>query len=1100
MHSLQRRAPFPALFREGVSRGALTWACAAGLFSLYWIYSLSVSRLVVPPTVDRPVQNADHRRPSRPPLTNLQIAKRYLPHVKWAGDAMYQMRTANSFVYAEDWQNVGSENAVRFKPFAMVWMKKGAEPGEQPITIVSDSAYVRFARKFDVTKPNPGRVIGGALEGKVELHGPNGMHVVGRNFVFSEKAMQMWSDAPVRFQHGLHTGRGHGLQCELLGPKTPPQGDRFAVNGIRSIRLRRNVVMDFVFQPGSKSGNPFRRKSAESKDGPVKDRKPVPVHVQSDGSFEFDTQTNVATFEDNVQVTRPTKPGLHDTLLCDLLTLVFEPEKPTGDATAKTGSAKDRDKPEERFRTIDSNLAFRRLRAQPRAPRRHVVLVSQANKLTARMDDLIYDAETKITVLRDRESVQVMQEASEIHAPKITLLQDKRGSATSLWCEGPGWTKHVNKRTGEHDFTARWKKRLRKFPDPQSDLDIIDIEQDVVLHQPAENSQLQAQFVRIWLDRRQKKSDRNAASNRIATQGTTTGRNERSKRPKLRRLLALDRVTMASPEMRAHTKRLEVWFEYPPQGTSAAASRQISHFGAVSRSHRRSRRSGGAPKSAGFRTSPANSGMAMASVEPPRFGRLEFESETNSPAGSEVNQQPSRKDSVSRDDDRNTVEADRAEDARRRKNDGPLDIWADLIRVRIVREPRGGEPQKDRIGKPRVREVWTLGNVEVRQDHEPGEEPLRINGDKMHILSRAENEELLHIYGRPAHIRDRKMHLEGDSLHLDRGRNKSWVVGKGLLQLPVDRTLDGRELAEPQILDVWWRKSMTFDGLVARFRGHVRSVVEDSRIRCQELDVTMTQRVTFGGRLGQDDAKVRTVVCRDNVQLESYEYEADRLVQIRNGNVKSLSVNQESGETDAKGPGWIAIWRRQPQGRRSRGLGGVAAVRPNRAAARKTNSEWDYTRIDFTDRSRGNLRRRFNRFGSRVEVVYGPVKRPPQVIDADDLPEGGGWMRCKDLVVTQHAKAHGSQPVGLHTKFLTMEASGNAELDGRGFHARADSITFNESQDLYILRSVGRRTATIWRQTKPGGRRSRADAQRMEFIPSRNRLKLDRTKNLDGLR
>ncbi|MCH8828937.1 MAG: hypothetical protein IID45_05100 [Planctomycetes bacterium] len=81
-----------------------------------------------------------------------------------------------------------------------------------------------------------------------------------------------------------------------------------------------------------------------------------------------------------------------------------------------------------------------------------------------------------------------------------------------------------------------------------------------------------------------------------------------------------------------------------------------------------------------------------------------------------------------------------------------------------------------------------------------------------------------------------------------------------------------------------------------------------------------------------------------------------------------------------------------------------------------------------------------------------------------------------------------------------MRMQGNAELEGRTFHARADSISYNEAQGLYLLRSLGNRNATIWRQLKPGGKLKRAVAKRMEFNPARNWLKLDQTIGLDGVR
>jgi hypothetical protein len=1119
-HTAERPSPWYAIFREAPSRGSLTWASAAGAFALYWFYSLVVSPLVAPPSLKGPERARDGGPDVQAELPNLVLARKYLPHVKWAGDAAIQLRSASAIVYAEDWKPIDSDKAVRFTPFAMIWMQQGRKPGEAPITIVSDSAYVRFTNKFklDVGKMvNPGRVVGGSLEGNVEIRGDNNLRIVGRNFFFSEKVMRIWSDAPLSFAYGPHRGSAHGLQCELLRTKTPPKGDKLAVGGIETVRLRRNVVMDLVFQPGSSKTDPFTGKpaaSAKKPNGPPK--RPTLVNIHSDGAFEFGVQTNVGEFEENVRVTRPTKPGLNDILLCDQLTLVFEPDeskKQRGKSKAKPAPKKAGDG--ERFQTLDSNLAFRRMRAQSRDPRRPVILISESNRLKAWMDDLIHDSQLKLTVLRDRGNVRVLQDTSETHAPKITLLQDQRGTISSLWCDGAGWTRHADKRTRRTDFTAVWKKRLRKFPDPQSNLDIVDLEQDVVLTQPLEKSELRSQFVRIWMDRRKKnpglQNSNSGGAAGVAAQRNPGDPRDRGfpdqpsggalqprppddgdrNRTRLRRMLALDRVTMTSTEMRAHTRRLQVWFEHADEHPSAspAASRMTAYILPTQLRRRR-------------RQTPF-----MASVD--TFSRDSKSSERS--ANSDVGRSaPLRKASESR---RNGgTEKSNRYGLGRGKDDGPMDVWADLINVRVEQGVRQGP----KGAGSRIREAWTKGNVEVRQEHQPREKPLRIHGDRMHIVNRSEQDQIVHVYGRPAHVYDRLTHIQGDRIHLDRGRNVSWVDGKGLLQLPVERTLEGRKLPQPQPLDITWRKSMNFDGVTARFREKVRSVVGDSSIRCEEMDVVLSERVSFikraaerkaegGKRNGQDhspltnhqSAKVKTVVCRDNVQFESYEYEADPagqdvLVQIRKGHVKSFEVDQISGNSHSKGPGWVALWRRG-QGKSPR-FGAQAAVRPNRAARKSKTTEWNYTKIVFTDGTTGNTKERHNRFRGHVEVVYGPVERPPHVVDADSLPNGGAWMRSRDLVVTQHLAVKG------RPAYLTMAASGNAEVDGSSYHGRADTITYDESRDLYILRSVGRRKAMLWRRLRPGTEPDRARSQGMQFIPSKNSLIFDKTSELQGLR
>jgi len=154
---------------------------------------------------------------------------------------------------------------------------------------------------------------------------------------------------------------------------------------------------------------------------------------------------------------------------------------------------------------------------------------------------------------------------------------------------------------------------------------------------------------------------------------------------------------------------------------------------------------------------------------------------------------------------------------------------------------------------------------------------------------------------------------------------------------------------------------------------------------------------------------------------------------------------------------------------------------------------WEYLRITFDGKTIGNTRQQFGTFHDNVHVLYGPVTRPLETIDPDALPADGGWMRSRSLRFEQHA-GKGKRP-----GYVTLLAQGNAELEGRSFHAQADFITFDESKGLYLLRSSGRRNATIWRQKHIGDNPSEVHAQQMKFWPAINQLKLDRATGLDGI-
>jgi hypothetical protein len=140
----------------------------------------------------------------------------------------------------------------------------------------------------------------------------------------------------------------------------------------------------------------------------------------------------------------------------------------------------------------------------------------------------------------------------------------------------------------------------------------------------------------------------------------------------------------------------------------------------------------------------------------------------------------------------------------------------------------------------------------------------------------------------------------------------------------------------------------------------------------------------------------------------------------------------------------------------------------------------------------GNTQDRVTTFRDRVRVVYGPVPNltlsiddDHRPIDEDNLPRDGGWMSCNALQLTQHPKTKKQDA------YLEMEATGNAVLEGRSFHALAYRVTYDQSKGLYILTGDGKRPAQIWRETTLGAEKSSQAGRTMQFIPSLNWLKID---------
>jgi hypothetical protein len=923
----------------------------------------------------------------------LDLAAKYFPNAAWARDAKYQLRNDRAIVYTEEWERLEDSRRVRFKPFAMIWKPEQPDSGEEPMTIECDSAVVEFARKFEITAPDPGRVVGGALEGAVRLAGPRGLLLNTRNVIFSEEAKRAWSDHAVEFAYDLHQGRAQGLDIDLVPEPGPASGDKPAIAGARAIRLVSQVAMRLV-PHGSRAG-----------------RREEVVTVTSDGSFEYELESHVASFRKNVRVARPTGMGQHDRLDCQTLTLVFEPED-----EVESQAAPDRGATADRIGRA-GNLRFRRLLASGPGTK----AVSERGQMSARMTELTYDEQSRQVVLTDPKEVRLAQRNNLMLCQQVLAVLDEDGQVERAVGRGPGrvFRYHADPPAarGERrvDFAAQWNRQMRLDPDPASGLDLIELSGNARLERPSQMT-LSAETIRLWITpASQGRIRENLGARDDPRANSGQPRPDEAATPK--RLLAINQVAFSSAKLAGGTERLEIWFE-EASGQPPAEP-------------------GGAPGTATRPNGPARGTAASAPGEA-----------NNSRAAEQ-----------------------------------PMHLAADRIRIRV--ELARGEAH--------LSQVVTDGHVRLTQDHGEGVPALDIQGEALQLWNRSETDQVVHIEGSPAHVRDRGFQVEGADIHFDRGGNTARVEGAGVLRLPVTKGLDGQALAQPQLLDIFWREKMNFDGQTARFFARVKTQLAGNEVACEEMRVTLSERVDFSEEKPQKAVDVASVLCRDGVRLRSHEYEANRLVGVRLAQGFEFSLNQATGDVQATGPGWFSFWRR--------GNGNRAAFRASsHSRANKplggNPAEWEYTRVDFAGNMKGHMNQRAARFYDRVRIVYGPVDRSDATFDEENLPANGGWMRCEELLITQRERPAPLKP------FVMLRGRHNVDLEGRTeqgmFHVKAYAVSYDESKELYVISGDGKRDAIITREARVGAQRGSNSAQRMEFIPSRDELKIERATSAEG--
>jgi lipopolysaccharide export system protein LptA len=1058
-------------------------------------------------------------------------AVRYLPNT-WVSKASTCIETSDgrTYCYFQEWTRESS-HVIKFTPFAMISSRKGDKPDDQPYTVMSDKAYVTFKDEFGTLGKNPGPVVQAGLEGTVVITGPNNLKIRGRNFFFQREEMRIYSDNLVDIQADKHKATAKGIQIDLIAEQKGRSDDALAVSGVSSVKLLQNVAMTLISDGNSQGG----ALPGVSKN---EDKGPRIVRTHCDGSFVFYVESRIATFERNVLIRRETTPGKFDALFADEnVEITFEPKKPLdAKSPADTKKMQD-DKHDAKSNAVaaardnngataakntsgglESNLTFKRINARGKV----VELTSDVNGLKSQMREFIYDQparEAKLVWIpreTDRERtikdqtgqvrkapalpncVWVTQNGNSLRAQKVQLNHDPQGEVTHVMCLGEGEMVHVEDKTRTEDLHAFWHKEMRKYPDPRSPaFDLIHLE-EALIEQPKDGAGIAANFIRLWVTRQNRNAQTARANQPPALKQAQNG-------PHLDHMLAWQKVAMVSPQMECDTDHLEIWFEnapIPPSGGPVQQPRQRANL--VPTSDYVSR-----------------GAAAVASVSP---ASAIATPEKKIPQPNALQTQPAKKSNPN-----DLFSATGSGD--------PYALTAAKVRVHMIQGPEGQQPQ--------VAYVRADDNVHLTQAHGEAAEPLDVNGNVLEVHNRGELDQDMVVLGQPAHVRDRGAHIEGGRIVFNRLRNTADVEGPGRLQLPVQQTgagPDGDEAARPstepsQPLDVEWHQKMHFDGKTAHFFVNVHTSMTDaqsqSEIRCLNMDVTLTKPFSFSQQQpsGKKDADkqaseadrpaVDTVFCQGDVEFESQATQGDHLSEVRRGRFMDLVFHKLTGKSTASGPLMLRVWRHNENGQPS-GISQFTNVRSNAPPKARKKTAWEFEQVrasssmegDFSDLVAGKSRPRPKSapkvqktagstsilatsgawtalFHDHVEVIYGPVDQPMELVSRDELSEEAGCLLCEFLQVMQHPQTE------TDAQHIEMLARGNAKIEGKTFSGEADTITYDGSKTQYVLIGDSSGPARLWRQLKVGAAPGRDSAIRIHFNPITHKVTEDGTRELD---
>ncbi len=495
--------------------------CAAVVYARFTRPLLQVTSM--------PVAAFESMEPPAPSPEFVSMARRFLPNQAWAIDAPYRHRDESSFIYTQRYLLGNDGRSVSLKPFAAVLPgAAGDDEGDRPVTLVAEAAQVDFQSALDDGDFDAGRLTSGQLLGEVRIEGPNGLLIIGRNFFVSESSKRIWSDDIVRFRYGTNRGYGRGIEIRLAMPAEENDKGLFAADGIRTLRVREDVVLRLLDDSDAGSSS-----------------EPVEIQVNSEGHLEFDLETNIANLERGVVVRYPAQSEQADTLKCDTLSIQFEDEdEPEAAAADKKGGS--------------GKLVPVQLIAQG-----HIELQSLENELlVTQVTDLTYLLKERIIEIANTmqftsgngPAMRIVQSSNNIRCRRLVLVHDEDNEITSALIRGPGVLKSRGADSNQVTATAHWTDEMRLEPDPTTaGRQVLWMAGSATIVQPEDHSRMSADVIRLWFvqtEEKAKAKDKRAASGLEAISGFQPVR-----------LIAEHNVDLQTPQMFGPTERLTIDFE-----------------------------------------------------------------------------------------------------------------------------------------------------------------------------------------------------------------------------------------------------------------------------------------------------------------------------------------------------------------------------------------------------------------------------------------------------------------------------------------------------------------------------------------------------------
>lgn len=369
---------------------------------------------------------------------------RWFKQQDWERESCSILHTAQGKILFQDFEREDEKTWIVF-PFTLVMdreqeTQENARRSSPPLVLrCAKGARLKFDQPVSATGGSSNfRLENAQLEGNVEVFrksvgsDQDEMRIETSNVFINQDQIVTIED--VAFWFGNNQGIGRNLKLQLSHQANGNQisNDFSRINGVTSVRL--GYLSSMQLQPTKKG----RAASDQLAAGRMLSTDKTPVEITSAGPFQFDFATNLAQFEDQVQVRKLDAFG--DSLKCDRLILQFKSDNKNQSVALDSAT--------------DNEFELVSMLAQGKP----AVLESRSQNAEVIGSSLQYDLASQTVKVSDPQRVQVKKDGSHFLAASIEYKLTQDNKIGPLVAQGPG---QLVRSDGTSQFRASWEDSLQ---------------------------------------------------------------------------------------------------------------------------------------------------------------------------------------------------------------------------------------------------------------------------------------------------------------------------------------------------------------------------------------------------------------------------------------------------------------------------------------------------------------------------------------------------------------------------------------------------------------------------------------------------------------